>query len=94
MNATTDLIKLDQQIRERLEAAERNDRRRLELLKHEIAEGVQRTRRFGRIAAHLVKRFTCPRFAQLATYSENAELSWAAGKNHYHSLCRFRHTEN
>jgi hypothetical protein len=93
MKATIDLSKLDRQIRERLEAAKRRYNQRQEVLKREIAAGVERSRRFARIADHLVQTIICPRVARLASFFENAELSGAAGVNRYHCVCQFRHTE-
>lgn len=92
MKATTDLSELDRQIRERLEAAERRNNHRQELLRRQIAEDVEHSRQFGRIADHVVQTVICPRVARLASYFENAELHPAAGANRYHCVCRFRHT--
>jgi hypothetical protein len=88
----TDLNNLDRQIQERLEAVERHRKRRQQLLERQLAEDVERSRRFGKIADRVVQMVIRPRVARLVAHFENAELLPVDAVTRYHCVCRFRHT--
>jgi hypothetical protein len=61
-------------------------------LKRLVAEDLQRSRRFGKIADRLVQTVIRPRVARLSAYFANAEPLPADAVGRYQCVCRFRHT--
>lgn len=88
-----DLTGLDEQIRQRLAAAdEAREHCRKRVEQHQV-ELERRYEEFGKTADRLLGTIIRPRLARLAAHFDNAELLPPEQSSRYHATCRFRHTD-
>ena len=89
----TDPTDLDDQIRQRLAAAEAAKQRCRERVEQNRIDLERRYKEFGVTADRIVATLIRPRLGKLCRHFDNAELLQADQSSRYHAVCRFKHTE-